>query len=175
MEIEEVKNIIKSLLFVSSEPLSLKQFIEILKDIQPEKITLALEELKKEDISFLKVTETIKGYQLCTKKEYVFWIRKLFQQKIRHALSQPALETLAIIAYKQPIIRVEIEKIRGVNVDGVIQTLIEKKLIKVVGRKKIIGHPFLYGTTQEFLSYFGLKDLSELPKPEENFVTNNLV
>jgi segregation and condensation protein B len=100
---------------------------------------------------------------MVTNPEYSEWVRKFRSSHTSTRLSMPALETLAIIAYKQPIIRAEIEQIRGVNSDSAIRTLHEKRLIKIMGRKEAPGRPFLYGTTREFLQYFGLKDLTELP------------
>ncbi|MFN3135192.1 MAG: SMC-Scp complex subunit ScpB, partial [Candidatus Kryptonium sp.] len=114
-----------------------------------------------------RVIEIAEGYQFATLPEFAKWVGRLFKEKNKRKLSQPALETLAIIAYKQPISKPEIESIRGVNVDHIIKTLLEKKLITIVGRAETIGRPLLYGTTKEFLKYFGLKSLSELPKPLE--------
>jgi segregation and condensation protein B len=100
---------------------------------------------------------------MVTNPEHADWVRKFKSTQVSSKLSMPALETLAIIAYRQPIIRAEVEQIRGVNSDSAIKTLYEKRLIKIMGRKEAPGRPFLYGTTREFLQYFGLKDLTELP------------
>lgn len=164
---ENLKNILKSLLFVSNNPLTLKQFKEVLGEIDIKDIKLALEELKNDTEDSFQVIEIAEGYQMTTREKYSLWIRKLFQSNKRSKLSTSALETLAIIAYRQPIIKSEIEHIRGVDSTGVIQNLLEKNLIKITGKKKGPGHPFLYGTTLEFLSYFGLKDISCLPKLSE--------
>jgi segregation and condensation protein B len=102
-----------------------------------------------------------------TNPEFAEWVKKFRSSHMSSKLSMPALETLAIIAYKQPIIRAEIEQIRGVNSDSAIRTLLEKRLIKIMGRKEVPGRPFLYGTTREFLQYFGLRDLTELPTLKE--------
>jgi segregation and condensation protein B len=111
----------------------------------------------------LLIVEIANGYQMVTNSEYADWVRKFKSTQVSSKLSMPALETLAIIAYRQPIIRAEVEQIRGVNSDSAIKTLYEKRLIKIMGRKEAPGRPFLYGTTREFLQYFGLKDLTELP------------
>ncbi|HXX56497.1 MAG TPA: SMC-Scp complex subunit ScpB, partial [Thermodesulfovibrionales bacterium] len=109
------------------------------------------------------ITEIANGYQMVTNIRFAPWIRKLKGSQASSKLSMAALETLAIIAYKQPIIKAEVEQIRGVNSDGVVKTLIERRLIRIMGRKEAPGKPLLYGTTREFLQYFGLKDLTELP------------
>ena len=107
------------------------------------------------------------GYQIVTRPELHEWVRRLFHERTTTKLSVASLETLAVIAYKQPITSPEIAEIRGVNTAGVLGTLIERKLIKIVGRKQVVGRPFLYGTTREFLTRFGLNDLSDLPKVED--------
>ena len=107
------------------------------------------------------------GYQILTKTDFAEWIKKFNLIKLSARLSRAAVETLAIIAYKQPIIRPEIEVIRGVNVEGILKNLLDRRLIKILGRKDVPGKPLLYGTTKEFLQYFGLKDLSELPTLKE--------
>lgn len=109
------------------------------------------------------VAEIAGGYQMITNPRFAPWIKKLKGSQISSKLSIPALETLAIIAYRQPIIKAEIEQVRGVNADGVIKTLLDRRLIKIIGKKEAPGKPLLYGTTREFLQYFGLKDLAELP------------
>ena len=115
----------------------------------------------------MQLVEIANGYQLTTRSEYANWIKKLNKIKVSTKLSKPAMETLAIIAYKQPIIKPEVEKIRGVDSGGVIKTLLERKLIKIIGRMDIVGKPMMYGTTSEFLQYFGLKDLTDLPTLRE--------
>lgn len=109
------------------------------------------------------IAEVANGYQMVTNMRFAPWIRKLRGSQASGRLSMPALETLAIIAYKQPIIKAEVEQIRGLNSDGVIKTLLERRLIRIMGRKEGPGKPLLYGTTKEFLQHFGLKDLTELP------------
>jgi segregation and condensation protein B len=113
------------------------------------------------------LAEVAGGYQLATRPENVSWIRKFKSVKVSAKLSKPALETLAIVAYKQPITRMEVEAIRGVNIGGIMRNLMERRLVKIVGKKDVPGKPMLYGTTLEFLQYFGLKDLSALPTLKE--------
>ncbi|GHT61519.1 segregation and condensation protein B [Endomicrobiia bacterium] len=168
MEISEVKQILEALLFVSERSLSLKELKDILKSDYSDidNIEKILNELKKE-YSVLDKPYEIKfvadGWIFATKPEYSPWIKKLFKEKTILKLSPSALETLAVIAYKQPIVKAEIDDIRGVESSGVIDTLLERKLIKTVGRKETLRRPLLYGTTQDFLKHFGLAHLSELP------------
>ncbi len=115
----------------------------------------------------LHVVEVAGGFQITTRPELHEWVRRLFHERSAQKLSVAALETLSVIAYKQPITQAEIGEIRGVNTSGVLSTLLERHLIKIVGRKNVIGRPFLYGTTKEFLIRFGLKDLGDLPKIED--------
>jgi segregation and condensation protein B len=165
----EVRAIIESLLFVSEVPLSLAKLKGILSMYTHMEITEALEKLLREyagEEHGFYLVEVAQGYQFRSKPEHGEWIRKL--KKITPTrLSQAALETLAIIAYRQPILRSEVEAIRGVDVGGILRLLLEKKLIKILGRKDVIGRPIIYGTTQRFLEFFNLKDLSSLPTFEE--------
>ena len=170
MEKSRLKAVIESLLFVSNKPLSLQKIKEVLPDEDSNLIKDTLAELENDynqHQSGLKLTEVAGGYQFSTRSEYAEWIKKLHKDSATFKLSQSALETLSIIAYKQPISRAEIEEIRGVDTSGVIYNLLEKKLIKVAGRKESLGHPLLYGTTNEFLRYFGLNNISEIPLFEE--------
>ncbi|MEN3037800.1 MAG: SMC-Scp complex subunit ScpB [Candidatus Kryptonium sp.] len=180
---ENLKSIVEAIIFASDTPLSLKQIKDIINEPQKKlkpngdsktiteedirKIIATLNQEYSERGSAFKIIEIAEGYQFATLPEFAKWVGKLFKEKNKKKLSQPALETLAIIAYKQPISKPEIEAIRGVNVDHIIKTLLEKRLITIVGRAETLGRPLLYGTTKEFLKYFGLKDLSELPKPSE--------
>ena len=169
MSDRKLKLIIEALLFVSDKPITLGQMKDALDTSDTSLIKEAIKELKQEyeqNHSF-RIREVAGGYQLVTDPEYAPWLRKLFQSGRKERLSRPALETLAIIAYKQPITRAEIEGIRGVDVDGVIKTLLEKGLIRIAGRKKTVGRPILYATTRKFLEYFGLNSLDELPPLEE--------
>jgi segregation and condensation protein B len=166
----DIKNIIESLLFVGGEPLTIERIKQVLPFTDKARIQEALNQLAEEYETrkggfFLR--EAAGGFQLCTRPEYAEWIRILLQSTPRK-LSKPAMETLSIIAYKQPIIRSEIEYHRG-NVDcgGIIRMLMERKLVKVIGRKEIPGRPLIYVTTKRFLEVFGLNDLKDLPSPEE--------
>jgi len=166
----ELKNIIEALLFASDTPVSLQKLKEI---IELDTITAArqaiesLNDFYEQNESALKVVEVAGGYQIVSRKEYAGYVQKLFKGRQASRLTQRGLETLAIIAYKQPITKNEIENIRGVNVDGVIKTLLERNLITIEGREKAPGNPLLYGTTKYFLEYFGLKSLEDLPKLKE--------
>jgi len=115
----------------------------------------------------LHVVEVAGGYQITTRPELHEWVRRLFHERSSQKLSVAALETLSVVAYKQPITQAEIAEIRGVNASGVLSTLLERHLVKIVGRKNVVGRPFLYGTTREFLLRFGLKDVTDLPRVED--------
>jgi len=163
------QTVLEALLFASVEPVSagkLARAAEIKEEEAVEAISLLNEQYEKDGRAF-RIMQISGGYQLRTVPELADYIRNLGRQIAAHRLSPAALETLSIIAYRQPIGRAEIEKIRGVNPHGVLKTLIEKKLITVCGRAPVLGRPLLYGTTPEFLRYFGLPDLSNLPKESE--------
>lgn len=169
MEDRDAKAILEAVLFIAGEPVALETLSKI---TGLEK--LVVERLIRELISEysvkncgLLITEVAGGVQMVTNPACAPWVKKFLASGIPTRLSQQSLETLAIIAYKQPIIKAEIEAIRGVNSDGVIKTLLERKLIKILGRKDVPGRPLMYGTTKEFLQCFGLKDLSELPTLKE--------
>ena len=166
---EDIKNIIESLLLVTEEPLTIDRVKSILIEPGRKEVQNALTELAAEYEArkggFL-LREVAGGYQIRTRPEYREWIKRLIQPKPLR-LSKPALETLAIIAYKQPIIRSDIEHIRGVNCGGILRMLLERKLIRILGRKEIPGRPIIYATTKQFLEIFDLKDLKDLPTPEE--------
>lgn len=165
MEEIQTKAVIEALVFVSESPVGLESIREVLSDIPKKDLQRMLgemiEEYKTAPRGFTLI-EVGGGYQFRTRTEYAEWVKKL--KKIKpFALSQPSLETLAILAYKQPVLRTEIEKIRGVDSGGVLRTLLEKKLIKILGKKDVPGKPLVYGTSKRFLEMFGLKDLSGLP------------
>ncbi len=166
---ENLKHIIESLVFVSETPLSIDRLKTILEEVDRRDIRLALAELQGEyedrQGGFV-LQEVAGGFQFRTHADYSDWIKKLLKPSPTR-LSRAALETLAIIAYKQPIIRADVEHIRGVDSGGVLRMLLERKLIRVLGRKDIPGRPMIYGTTKEFLELFNLKDLGELPSPKE--------
>ncbi len=169
-ENNRLKGVIESLLLVSEKPLLLEQIKEVLEGIDAKTIQSLIQELKLEyenRKSGISIIEIAGGYQMSTSSDYAPYLKKFYNIKHKEKLSTPSLETLAIIAYKQPLTRLEIESIRGVNVDGVIKTLLEKGVIRIAGRKDAPGRPFVYGTTRQFLEYFGLKSLDELPEIEE--------
>ena len=166
---EDLKNIIESLLFVSEEPISLRQLKRIIPGPETGDIREALKSLAEDyetrGTSFY-LSEVAGGYQLRTRPRYAQWIKRLVQPRPKR-LSKAALETLAIVAYKQPVLRSDIEHIRGVDSGGVLRALLERKLVRVLGRKEIPGRPLIYATTKLFLEIFGLKDLRDLPTPKE--------
>jgi segregation and condensation protein B len=165
----EVKAIVEALIFASPEPVTPKMLFKLLADEPKEDVSAALEALKAdyESRPGLQIVEVAGGFQIVTRSQLHEWVRRLFHERSTQKLTVQALETLAVIAYKQPITALEITEIRGVNTSGVLTTLLERHLIKIVGRKNVVGRPFLYATTKEFLIRFGLKDLGDLPKIED--------
>ena len=169
MEREEIKAIIENILLAADQPVSEAQFKNLFGD-EVEKVSFksVLEELIDEYNSrSLQILQVAEGYQLCTRHDYSNWVRKFLKFDKTRKLSQPSLDTLSIIAYKQPLTKAEVEEIRGVDSSGVVRTLLEKKIISPGGRKKVPGRPIMYRTTRKFLEYFGLKDLSDLPTLED--------
>ena len=169
MERADLKSIVESLLFVADGPLTLQRLGEVLEESARDEIRSVLEELQAElekERRGVRLVEIAGGYQLRTPKVNADWVKKLLGGRPPR-MSRATLETLAIIAYRQPVTRAEIEAIRGVDVDGVVSTLLERSLIRAVARKDVPGRPFLYGTTPEFLQLFNLKDLSHLPTLKE--------
>jgi segregation and condensation protein B len=167
---DHLKPIIEALIFASPEPVTQKQLHKLLDSEPKEDVDAALAALRAdyERPGGLQIVEIAGGYQVVTRPELHEWVRKLFHERTTQKLSVQALETLAVIAYKQPVTAAEIAEIRGVTSSGgVLSTLVDRRLIKTVGRKQVIGRPFMYSTTREFLERFGLKDLSDLPKVEE--------
>jgi segregation and condensation protein B len=166
---EQLKAIIEALIFASPEPLTPKILFKLLSDEPKEDVITAVRAVEQDYATRpgLHVAEVAGGYQITTRPELHEWVRRLFNERTSQKLSVAALETLSVIAYKQPITQAEIGEIRGVNTSGVLSTLLERHLIKIVGRKNVIGRPFLYGTTKEFLIRFGLNDLDDLPKIED--------
>ena len=165
----ELKAIVEALIFASPEPLTPKVLFKLLADEPKEDVTAAVAALKADysGRAGLQMVDVAGGYQIVTRPELHEWVRRLFHERSTQKLTVQALETLAVIAYKQPITAVEIAEIRGVNTSGVLTTLLERHLIKIVGRKNVVGRPFLYATTKEFLIRFGLNDLSDLPRIED--------
>src|SRR5712691_731924 len=165
----ELKAILEALIFASPEPLTPKAIYKLLDAEPQEDVQAAIAELKRDydRPGGLQLVEVAGGLQIVTRPDLHEWVRRLFHERTTQRLTAQALETLAVIAYKQPITAVEITEIRGVNASGVLNTLLERHLIKIVGRKAVVGRPFLYSTTREFLIRFGLNDLNDLPKVED--------
>lgn len=164
-----MQGVVEALIFAADEPLPLKQ-VQELGDVKPSQIKKIVDSLNleyKQTGRAFQIVEAAGGYQMVTRDNYSGYLRKMFQKKIKSRLSQAALETLSVIAFKQPVSRVEVDAIRGVNSDGVVHTLLERKLITIAGRAEGAGRPLLYKTTKEFLRYFGINDISDLPKPRE--------
>jgi len=172
METENLKKTLESLLFVSETPLSVKKAAALLKGSGVSATEVGqgflelMEEINRLDRSF-QVVQVAEGFQLVTRPEYHSWAKELYKIVSTSRLSKAALEALAIIAYKQPVTRAEVEAIRGVDITNLVQTLLQKQMIRILGRAETVGRPLLYGTTNEFLIHFGLKDLSDLPKVSE--------
>jgi segregation and condensation protein B len=165
----DLKAIVEALIFASPDPVTVKALTKLLDTETREDIDAAIASLKADydRPGGLQLVEVAGGYQIVTRPELHEWVRRLFHERTTQKLSVAALETLAVIAYKQPITAPEIADVRSVNAAGVISTLMERKLVKIVGRKQVVGRPFLYGTTREFLERFGLNDLTDLPKVED--------
>jgi segregation and condensation protein B len=165
----ELKSILEALIFASPEPLTPKAIYKLLDSEPREDVDAALLALKQdyERPGGLQLVEVAGGHQIVTRPDLHEWVRRLFHERTTQKLTVQALETLAVIAYRQPVTAAEITDIRGVNTSGVLNTLLERHLIKIVGRKQVVGRPFMYATTKEFLIRFGLNDLGDLPKVED--------
>jgi len=165
----ELKAIVEALIFASPEPITPRMLFKLLADEPKEDVTAAVQTLKAEydQRPGLQFVEVAGGYQIVTRPELHEWVRRLFHERSTQKLTVQGLETLAVIAYKQPITALEMSEIRGVDSHGVLSTLLERHLIRIVGRKNVVGRPFLYATTKEFLIRFGLNDLNDLPKIED--------
>ncbi|MCK5581443.1 MAG: SMC-Scp complex subunit ScpB [Candidatus Omnitrophica bacterium] len=162
-----LKGAIEALLFVSDKPVTLEQLKEAIDSVEAGEIRGLIQQLKaeyEEEKRGMMIVEIAGGYQMLSSPSFAAFIRNFFKKRVKEKLSRPGLETLAIVAYKQPVSRSDVEVIRGVNSDGVVTNLLDKGLIKVVGRKDVPGRPYLYGTTKQFLEYFGLKTLKDMPK-----------
>lgn len=162
----DAKKIIETLLFITDRPVKPGRLAEVVETVSAKQVLAIIEELTREYAQTgraVQIVEVGGGFQMATKPEYGRWVRKLYNEKMTTKLSNAALETLAIIAYKQPITRAEMESIRGVDVEGPLERLLERGLVRVVGKKDTIGRPMVYGTTDEFLRMFGLNKVSELP------------
>lgn len=166
LESEDLQKIIETLLFITDRPVKISRLVDVIENTTAKEVREAITKLQ--DLytvrgSAIQIMEIAGGYQMCTKPEYGRWVRRLYNEKMTTRLSNAALETLAIIAYKQPLTRAEMEAIRGVDVAGPLEKLLDRGLVRVVGRKETIGHPMVYGTTDEFLRMFGLNKVTELP------------
>ncbi len=173
------KHIVEALVFGSDEPLTLKQIVAIMTSAENTELRLRINDdevlgivrdLNAEYVQTgraFRIIHVAGGFQFATMPEYADWLGKMFKEKAKRKLSRSALETLSVIAYKQPVTKPEIEAIRGVGADYVIQSLLERGLITIVGRAASPGRPLLYGTTLDFLKHFGINDLADLPKPRE--------
>lgn len=169
MEDFQKKAVLEALLFVAGEPLTAAGVAKAT-ELQESEVKRLMAELiadYREKNSGLLIAEIAEGYQMVTNPDFALWVKRFKHVTQSNKLSQPALETLAIVAYKQPVTKLEVDQLRGVNSDGAVKSLVDKRLIKIVGKKETPGRPFLYGTTKEFLQYFGLKNLSELPPISE--------
>ena len=169
-DMRALKGILEALLFVTAEPIPVTRFLALLGAVTKQDVDQALASLAQDyeqEGRGLQLAEVAGGYRIVTKAEFAPWLKRLEKVKSPSKLSRSALESLAIIAYKQPIVRAEVEQIRGVETSGVIRTLLERKLVRIVGRKEEPGRPIMYGTTKFFLEHFGLRDLSQLPPLRE--------
>jgi len=169
-QLQHIKGVVESLLFVNEKPVIFDQFKNVLDTVSDADIKKALSELQgdyEDRQCGIMIVEIAGGYQMLSNPIYAPYLRSFYKTKHKEKLSKPSLESMAIIAYKQPVTRSDIEVIRGVNSDGVFGHLLNKDLIKVIGRKDVPGRPYVYGTTKQFLEYFGLKSLDDLPELEE--------
>ncbi len=176
---ESKRHVIEALLFASDEPLSTRQLVEILRTSEGTGPTLRLKEdevlglIRELNAEYVRtgrafrIIQVAGGFQFATMPEFAEWLGRLLKERAKRKLTQAVIETLSVIAYKQPITKPELEAIRGVSADYAIQKLMERGLVTIVGRSASAGRPLLYGTTADFLKHFGLNDLSELPKPRE--------
>lgn len=166
----ELAAVLEALLFVSAEPVPVARLASVIGNVSKAEVEQALKALQEQldqEGRGIQLVKLAGGYRLVTKPDYAPWLKRLDKAKAAQKLSRSALESLAIIAYKQPLVRAEIEEIRGVETSGVIRTLLERKLVRIVGRKEVPGRPIMYGTTKFFLEHFGLQDLSQLPPLRE--------
>ena len=167
---DDMKALLEALIYVSEEPLKEEEILATLPQEDPQTVRQVLEELVLEYAALprgIRIVQLAGGYRMQTRPEHDPWIRALYRQRNKVRLSRAALETLAIIAYRQPVTGPEIQSIRGAHPMGVLQTLLERRLIRTLGRKKVVGKPILYGTSEEFLVHFGLNSLSDLPSLED--------
>ncbi|PIQ90671.1 MAG: SMC-Scp complex subunit ScpB [Candidatus Omnitrophica bacterium CG11_big_fil_rev_8_21_14_0_20_41_12] len=170
MDEHNLKSAIEALIFASEKPITLEQIKKVLEISDNSTINKIIQELIAEYIGQnrgIRIIEVAGGFQMITASAFAPFLKKLFKSRNRDKLSRQALETLAIIAYKQPLTKAEIESLRNVNIDGVMKSLLDKNLIRISGRKKVPGRPYVFGSTREFLEHFGLRSLQDLPKIED--------
>jgi segregation and condensation protein B len=170
LPLPQVRAVLEALVFASPQPITPKEIARVLQGVPREDWQKQLADLQADyarDERGLQIVEIAGGFQVTTRPEYNDWVRELLDPRTPTRLSIQALETLAVIAYKQPVTLPEIIELRGVKSGGVVKTLLEKRVIRIMGRKEVVGRPILYGTTKQFLLHFGLRDLDELPKIEE--------
>ena len=166
METIELRKAVETLLFIADSPVPLARLCQIVGEADADKVSGVIAEIKREydeAARGIQVVEIAEGFQMATRPEGAPFVRKLYSEKMTMRLSTAALETLSIVAYRQPITRAEIEEVRGVEVIAALESLLDKRLVKVVGRKETVGRPLLYGTTAEFLRHFGLRSIEDLP------------
>jgi segregation and condensation protein B len=170
IELSEIKRIIEALIFAADAPVPESRIRHVIEEIEPADIQRVVDELNAEyeqNRHAFKIVQIAGGFQLVTRPEFSNYVKLYYKGRTKSRLSRAALEALAIIAFKQPISRPEIDAIRGVNSDGVVKNLLERNLIHISGRSSAIGRALLYSTTPEFLRYFGINDIADLPKPRE--------
>jgi segregation and condensation protein B len=170
IEFNEIKKILEALIFASDTPITENRIKNVVMELDSAQINDIVNELNSEydqNGHAFKIAQLAGGFQFVTRSEYAQYIKKYYKGRAKSRLSRAALETLAIVAFKQPISRPEIDSIRGVNSDGVVKNLLERNLICITGRSEHIGRALLYSTTPEFLQYFGVNDIADLPKPKE--------
>ncbi|MBN1586597.1 MAG: SMC-Scp complex subunit ScpB [Candidatus Omnitrophica bacterium] len=180
MDRTRIKQIIEAILFVSEKPVTLHELLKFMEEAERSEIVDAIAELKQEleeRQRGLRIVEVAGGLRFTTHPDTSEWLKRVYKKRFAERLSRACLETLAIIAYRQPLTRHDIEAVRGVSADAALGTLIEKRLIRISGRKETPGRPLLYGTSREFLEYFGLDSLKDLPRPGEvkNLIPANMV
>lgn len=170
MELSDLKAVVEALLFATDSPLDVGEIVELVEGAKREEVLLAIEEVSREYDTHphaFRLMRVAGGYQICTREEHSLWLERLRRTKRKARLSRASLETGAIVAYKQPVTKLEIENIRGVDSSATLHTLLERGLVTIRGRAKGPGRPLLYGTTRQFLIHFGLNELEELPKLSE--------
>ncbi len=171
LDLAEAKRIIETLLYVAHEPLRPRDISTVFRGVENVDVKvvrkIVAELMEDYDDRTIQIVEIAGGYRMCTRLEFSPWVRRLLKHERKWRVSNAGLETLAIIAYKQPITKAEVEEIRRVDCGGVIHTLFERKLVRILGRRDVIGRPIVYGTTPQFLQHFGFKNLTDMPKPEE--------